>query len=273
MPNWRWGRIVIFRQFLHEERSCASYLVGCASKGVASVIDPQGESSSYSSVAERHGLRITDVIDTHVHADHPSSARRLAESLGATLHLGGGAKVGFQYEALADGDVINVGNRRMQIIHTPGHTPEHVCIVVDDWFVLTGDTLFVGDVGRVDLALVPVDEGEVMSRAKRLHASLRVLLELPDETEVYPGHYAGSTCGRGMDGKTISTIGRERRTSRALSLDLESFIEFQLSSLPPVPTDFEAIKRANVGHADASVELADHGRGGGGGRDNKPGWR
>lgn len=250
---------MIFRQFLHEERSCASYLVGCPSKGVASVVDPQGESSSYSTVAERHGLRITDVIDTHVHADHPSSARRLAETLNATLRLGRGAEVGFQYEALADGDVINVGNRRMQIIHTPGHTLEHVSIVVDDWFVLTGDTLFVGDVGRVDLASAPVDEGELLSHASRLHASLRVLLELPDETEVYPGHYAGSTCGRGMDGKTISTIGRERRTSRALSLDLESFIEFQLSNLPPLPTDFEVIKRANLGHADASAQVMDRG--------------
>ncbi|MGH2730169.1 MAG: MBL fold metallo-hydrolase [Actinomycetota bacterium] len=241
---------MIFRQLLHDQRSCASYLVGCPSMGVAAVIDPQGEPSTYSSVAERHGLRITDVIDTHIHADHLSSARRLAHSLNATLRLGKGADVGFDYEPLTDGDVLHVGNRRIEIIHTPGHTPEHICLLVDDWFVLTGDTLFVGDVGRVDLALAELDEGEVKARAERLHASLQRLLELPDDTEVYPGHYAGSTCGRGMDGKTISTIGRERRTSRALRLDLEGFTEFQLSNVPPLPDDFDRIKRANIGYAD-----------------------
>jgi hydroxyacylglutathione hydrolase len=238
---------VIFRQFLHDDRSCASYLVGCPSKGVAAAIDPQGDVASYSGVAERHGLRITVVIDTHIHADHTSGARELADALGATLRLGAGAEVGFDYESLADGSVVDVGNRRIKVIHTPGHTPEHVCLLVDDWFVLTGDTLFVGDVGRVDLALAEVDESELRSRAELLHVSLARLLELPNETEIYPGHYAGSTCGRGMDGKTISTIGRERRTNRALNLDRESFIDLQLSNLPSLPTDFEAIKRANIG--------------------------
>lgn len=134
----------------------------------------------------------------------------------------------------------------MRIIHAPGHTPEHVCLLVDDWFVLTGDTLFVGDVGRVDLAFSELDEDELRARAETLHASLQKLLDLPDDTEVYPGHYAGSTCGRGMDGKTISTIGRERRTNRALNLELERFLDFQVSSPPPVPEDFDRIKRANL---------------------------
>jgi hydroxyacylglutathione hydrolase len=245
---------MIFRQFLHEQRSCASYLVGCPSMGVAAVIDPQGEISSYSSVAERHGLRITDVIETHVHADHPSAARHLAHTLNAALRLGEGAEVGFDYEPLADGDVVKVGNRRIEIIHTPGHTQEHVSLLVDDWFVITGDTLFVGDVGRVDLALAEIDDAQLRSRAQRLHASLQRLLELPDDTEIYPGHYAGSTCGRGMDGKTISTIGRERRTSRALTLDVEGFIEFQLSNVPPLPDDFDRLKRANLGFVDASTD-------------------
>jgi hydroxyacylglutathione hydrolase len=241
-----WDRDVIFRQFLDDDRSCASYLVGCQSQGVAAVIDPQGDVERYSAVAERHGLRITEVTDTHIHADHTSGARELAQAVGATLRLGAGADVGFAYQPLADGDVIDVGNRRVKVIHTPGHTPEHVCLLVDDWFVLTGDTLFVGDVGRVDLALTGVSESELRDRADALHRSLERLLELPSETEIYPGHYAGSSCGRGMDGKTISTIGRERRTNRALSLDRESFIDFQLTNLPPLPTDFEAIKRANL---------------------------
>jgi hydroxyacylglutathione hydrolase len=241
---------VIFRQFLHEQRSCASYLVGCPSKGVAAVVDPQGDISEYVATAQRHGLRITDVLDSHVHADHASAARELAEDTGATLRLGEGAEVGFRFEPLIDGEVIDVGNRHLRIIHTPGHTPEHVCLLVDDWFVLSGDTLFVGDVGRVDLALSELDGDELRGRAETLHASLQRLLELPDETEIYPGHYAGSTCGRGMDGKTISTIGRERRTSQALNLDLEGFVDYQLSSAPPLPDDFNRIKRANLARAD-----------------------
>jgi hydroxyacylglutathione hydrolase len=236
---------VIFRQFLHEQRSCASYLVGCPSKGVAAIVDPQGDPSHYLDVTERHGLRITDVIDSHVHADHPSGARELAASVEATLWLGEGADVGFDHEALSDGEVLDVGNRHIRAIHTPGHTPEHVSLLVDDWFVLTGDTLFVGDVGRVDLALQEIDEKELRDRARRLYESLQRLLDLPAETEVYPGHYAGSTCGRGMDGKTISTIGREKRFNRALDLTLDDFVEFQLSELPPLPADFERIKQAN----------------------------
>jgi hydroxyacylglutathione hydrolase len=242
---------VIFRQLLHEQRSCASYLIGCASKGVAAVVDPQGDISEYVATAERHGLRITDVLDSHVHADHLSAARELAEGTGAALRLGGRADVGFSFEPLIDGEVVDVGNRHMRIIHTPGHTAEHVCLLVDDWFVLTGDTLFVGDVGRVDLALSQLAEDELTSRAETVHASLQRLLELPDETEIYPGHYAASTCGRGMDGKTISTIGRERRTSQALNLDLEGFVAYQLSNSPPLPQDFDRIKRANLARTDA----------------------
>jgi hydroxyacylglutathione hydrolase len=241
---------VIFRQFLHEQRSCASYLIGCPSRGVAAVVDPQGNISEYAASAEQHGLTITDVLDTHIHADHPSAARELAESIDGSLRLGEGADVGFRFEPLIDGEVVDVGNRHMRIIHTPGHTPEHVCVLVDDWFVLTGDTLFVGDVGRVDLALSELDEDELRARAKTLHASLQRLLELPDETEIYPGHFAGSTCGRGMDGKTISTIGRERRTSQALNYDLEGFVDYQLSSAPPLPEDFDRIKRANLARTD-----------------------
>ena len=241
------GDEMIFRQFLHEDRSCASYLIGCASKGVAAIVDPQGDPSHYESQARRHGLEITQVIDSHVHADHLSVARGLADRTGATLMMGLGADVNFGFEPLADGDVIDVGNRHIRVMHTPGHTSEHVCLLVDDWFVLTGDTLFVGDVGRVDLALSEIDENELRDRARQLHSSLRKLAALPNETEIYPGHYAGSTCGRGMDGKTISTIGRERRTNRALGLNDEDFIELQMTNVPPLPEDFLTIKRTNVG--------------------------
>lgn len=242
---------VIFRQLLHDERSCASYLVGCPTYAVTAVVDPQ-EGTDYQSVAKQHGLKITTVIDTHVHADHLSSARELAEASNATLLLGAGAAVGFAYEPMSDGDVVQVGNRRIKVIHTPGHTPEHVCLLVDNWFVLTGDTLFVSDVGRVDLALDDVSDDELARRARQLHRSLQKLLELPSETEIYPGHYAGSTCGRGMDGKTISTIGREKRMNRALRLDVDEFINFQRTTLPPLPDDFHTIKRTNIAMAEAN---------------------
>lgn len=214
--------------------------------GVAAVVDPQGDAADHITAVGRHGLRITDVIDTHVHADHLSGARELAEETGATLRLGAGAEVGFAFEPMGDGDVIRIGNRNVRVIHTPGHTNEHVCLLVDDWFVLTGDTLFVGDVGRVDLALSELDNDALAQRAETLHGSLQRLLELPDETEIYPGHYAGSTCGRGMDGKPMSTIGRERKTNAALGLDLDAFVDYQLASVPPLPTDFARIKRANL---------------------------
>jgi hydroxyacylglutathione hydrolase len=208
---------VYFRQLLHDERSCASYIVGCPNRQVAAVIDPQGDPQRYIHELESNAMTITHVIDTHVHADHESSARALAGAVDATHFLGSGAEVGFDFTPLEHGDVLEVGNRQAQVIHVPGHTPEHVALFFDDWFVLTGDTLFVGDVGRVDLALV----------------------------EVYPGHYAGSTCGRGMDGKTISTIGRERRTNPALQLDPEHFLDYQLANTPPLPQDFLRIKTAN----------------------------
>lgn len=237
---------MLFRQVLHEDRSCASYLVGCPTMGVAAVIDPQGETERYTSLAAQHALRITDVIDTHVHADHPSAARELAAKNGASLYMSTDSEVGFDFQPLSDGDTLKVGNRRIKAIATPGHTPEHLCLIVDDWFVLTGDTLFVGDVGRVDLALSDLDAEQLEARARTLHSSLQRLLALRDDIEVYPGHYSGSTCGRGMDGKPSSTIGRERRSNKALSLGVEDFVALQLESKLPLPEDFHAIKRANA---------------------------
>lgn len=235
-----------FRQILHDERSCASYIVGCPSLGLCSVIDPQGDVQRFIDEVEDNAMMISHVIDTHVHADHQSSARALADASRASLYLGDGAQVGFPFIPMRAGDVIEIGNRKATVIHTPGHTPEHVTLYFDDWFVLTGDTLFVGDVGRVDLSLMEVDEAELRSRARELYGSLQTLLALRDDVEVYPGHYAGSTCGRGMDGKTISTIGRERRSSPPLQLDVDRFVEYQLGNTPPLPKGFEAIKRSNI---------------------------
>lgn len=234
-----------FRQLLHDEHSCTSYVIGCVSRGAAAVVDPQGDVESYVELTSRAGTPITHVIDTHIHADHYSIAAELATRAGVPLYLGEQAYVGFPFEPLRDGDSLAIGNRMIRVLYTPGHTPEHVSLLVDDWFVLTGDTMFVGDVGRVDLTHTPDDNAEPEVRARELHASLQTLLELPDHVEIYPGHYAGSVCGRGMDGKPSSTIGRERRTNEALSLDVNSFVEFQLRNIPPLPADFHAIKEAN----------------------------
>jgi hydroxyacylglutathione hydrolase len=239
-----------FRQILHEEKSCASYLVGCPTLGVCAVVDPQGEPAAYIDQVEGRGLKVTAVVETHVHADHLSCARELAHQTGVPLFLGPGAEATYAFSPLQDGQVIEVGNRRIEVMHTPGHTPEHVCLWVDKWFALTGDTLFVGDVGRVDLS--HGDDGRVLPvprRAEQLYDSLQRLLALPDWTEVYPGHYAGSACGRGMDGKPVSTIGRERGHNKALRLDRMEFVDFQCSNLPPLPDDFHRIKTTNLGHA------------------------
>ncbi len=236
-----------FRQILHDEKACASYLVGCPTKGVCAVIDPQGDPAAYVEKARKHGMVVRTVVETHVHADHLSTARDLAALAAAPLHLGPGASVRYKHVALSDGQVLPVGNRRLTVLHTPGHTPEHVCFLVDDWFVLTGDTLFVGDVGRVDLALEEPPPGEVAARARDLRRSLERLLTLPDWTEVYPGHYAGSVCGRGLDGKPVTTIGRERRANLALRMTEDAFIAFQTTNVPLPPDDFVATKRRNQG--------------------------
>lgn len=236
-----------FRQILHEEKACASYLIGCPSKGQCAVIDPQGEPQVYIDLVERNGMAVSHIVETHLHADHVSCARELAAQTGVPVSLGPDAEVAYPHVTLADGQVLEVGNRRIKVIHTPGHTPEHICLFGDDWYLLTGDTLFVGDVGRVDLALDDIPAEAIRDRAGLLRGSLGRLLALPDDVEVYPGHYAGSVCGRGMDGKTISTIGRERRHNPALQLADDEFARFQTETLPALPADFHAIKRRNLG--------------------------
>jgi hydroxyacylglutathione hydrolase len=236
-----------FRQMLHAEKACASYVIGCPTRGVCAVVDPQGDPRVYVSQGQQNGMVVESVIETHTHADHVSCARDLAALTGAPLYVGPGSDVRFPHLILADEQILRVGNRRIRGLHTPGHTAEHICLLVDEWFVLTGDTLFVGDVGRVDLALETPPAEELRSRALQLHRSLQRLLTLPEWTEVYPGHYAGSVCGRGMDGKPISTIGREQRANPALQLSEEGFVSFQTHDLPPLPADFRAIKRRNLG--------------------------
>lgn len=150
-------------------------------------------------------------------------------------------------QKVSDGDEFYVGNRHFQVISTPGHTDDGITLYVDNWYLLTGDTLFVGDVGRVDLALGQLEESKIATNASKLYASIRKLLKLPEWTEIYPGHFAGSACGKGMSGKMISTLGREKKKNPALSMAKAEFIKYVTSNQPEMPIDYKKTKLANIG--------------------------
>ena len=243
---------MILRQFLHTEPVIASsYLFGCAGHAAGAVVDPVGEPQRYLDAATALGLRLRYVIDTHVHADHVSIARGLAAAAGAAYVLHASARPRFSFEAVEDGDLLPLGNVSAEVLHVPGHTPEHLALVVTDrtrsrepWFVLTGHTLMVGDMGRTELA-TSAEEG-----ARALYRSAERLRRLPDYLEVQPGAFAGSVCGRGLSGKPASTIGFERRNNRAFSIEDEAaFVRLMLEEIPPRPARAEEIRATNLGIA------------------------
>jgi len=242
---------VFFRQILHEDLSCASYLVGDTGAGVAAVIDPQWSIEPYLRLSRLHGVRIDHVLETHNHADHVSGHGRLARATGATIHIHELADAEYQHEAFADGWKLSLGDVEIKAMHTPGHRPEHTSYVLrdaerggDPWAVLTGDSLFVGDVARPDLAI------EEREGAAGIYRSLHErLLSLPDDVEVWPGHLGGSSCGSaGIDHKSTSTIGFEREHNRALRFGSESeFIEDAVATLGDPPPNVEHIVALNRG--------------------------
>jgi hydroxyacylglutathione hydrolase len=242
---------MIFRQYLDINPVAASYLFGCGGKGVAAVVDPLGDLERYLRDAERFGMAIKYVIDTHLHADHLSVGRDLASTAKAAYILYSNVDVGFDFQGVRDGNILPLGNDAITIWHTPGHTPEHVSLLVADktradepWLVFTGHTLMVGDLGRTELA----SSGEEGARA--LFQSVRRLMSLPDYVEIYPGAYSGSVCGRSLSGKPASTIGFERRHNRALALSDESaFVAYMAQEIPPRPQNAEANRAANAGLA------------------------
>jgi hydroxyacylglutathione hydrolase len=241
---------MILRQYLHTDPViAASYLFGCGGHAAGMVADPVGEPERYLEAAAAMGLRLRYVIDTHVHADHLSAGRELAAAAGAEyiLHASAGAR--FPFRGVEDGDVLPLGNVDARVLHLPGHTPEHLALVVTDrtrgpdpWFVLTGHTLMVGDMGRTELA------SSAEAGARALFRSAERLRALPDYLEVLPGAFAGSVCGRGLSGKPTSTIGFERRFNRAFSLvDEEPFVRLMLQEIPPRPERAREIRAANLG--------------------------
>jgi len=241
---------MIFRPFYRDETGCAAYVFGCGAVGRGAVVDPQErEVEAYAKFAGAKGLRITHVIDTHIHADHRSGGRKLAEMTGAKYCLHRSADVAFEFEPLEDEQWIELGNTRLRVLHTPGHTPESICLVVTDlrrgpdpWFVLTGDTLFVGAVGRPDLP------GRTRENAAELYRNVHdKLLGLPGTLEVFPAHFAGSACGAGMSGKQSSTIAFEKRWNSTLALPEDEFVSTVAEGVPPKPASMEAILRFNQG--------------------------
>ncbi|MGE0871621.1 MAG: MBL fold metallo-hydrolase [Kofleriaceae bacterium] len=240
----------MFRPFYRFDTGCAAYVFGCGTKGLACAIDPhEAEVEEYARFAASKGMQITHVFDTHVHADHRSGARALARLTGSRYCMHRSADVIFPFNSVDDGQLIELGNTIITVLHTPGHTPESICLLVSDlrrgpepWFACTGDTLFVGSVGRPDLP------GHERENAVQLRRSLQdKLLSLPDDLEIYPAHFAGSACGVGMSGKPTSTLASERRWNRTLSLDEPAFVEQVGSTVPPKPAAMSEILAWNQG--------------------------
>jgi hydroxyacylglutathione hydrolase len=242
---------MIFRQIIHDDLGCASYLIGDEQAGVAAVVDPRFEVDEYLDLARYMGVGIEHIFETHNHADHVSGHGRLAAATGARIHIHREARPAYDHEPFEDGDEFEIGGLTVRALHTPGHRPEHCAFALIDtrrgpepWAVLTGDTLFVGDVARPDLAIEKSDGARGIFRS--LHGQL---LSLAPEVEVWPGHLGGSMCGGpGMDMKVSSTIGFERAHNPVLAIeDEDAFVEQALARLGPQPPNFKAIVELNQG--------------------------
>jgi hydroxyacylglutathione hydrolase len=233
---------VLFRQFVDDDLGCASYLIGDPSKGEAFLVDPAYSIEQYLEAADEAGVRIVRVLETHTHADHVSGHGRFALEHGVPTSVHALAEPEFAFEPLVDGQDLQAGSIPVRVIHTPGHRPEHCAFVVDDRLVLTGDSLFIGDAARPDLAI------EAHEGAESLFHSLQRLSQLPDGYEVYPGHVAGSLCGAAMSPDHSSTIGNEKRTNAKLDYgDVQAFINATASLSTPRPPTTARVVALNKG--------------------------
>ena len=252
---------MILRQFLHIDPTVAiSYLFGCAGKQAAAVVDPVEPPDFYLSAAAEVGLGIQYVFDTHLHADHLSTARALAAAAGAGYVLHGESGAVFPFHGVRDGDRITLGNVVADVWHTPGHTPEHITLVVTDrtrgsepWLAFTGHTLMVGDMGRTELA------SNAAEGARALFESAERLRGLADYVQVLPGAFAGSVCGRGLSATPVSTVGYERLFNRTFGIgDRAAFMDSMMRDVPPRPPRAETYRSANLGlgAGSASAKIA-----------------
>ena len=241
---------MLFRQYLDKEPVIAtSYLFGCPTEGIGAVVDPVGDIARYLEKSEEGNVAIRYVIDTHMHADHVSNGRELAEAAGAEYVLLAGTETNYTFRGVEDGEILHMGNTEVEVLHTPGHTPEHISLVVTDharadepWLVMTGHTLMVSDMGRTELA-TSAEEG-----ARALFESAQKLRNLPDHIGIFPGAFSGSVCGRGLSGNPSSTIGFERRHNRAFALENEEeFIQLMLDEIPDPPANAKRIRATNLG--------------------------
>jgi hydroxyacylglutathione hydrolase len=243
---------MIFKPFYRFDTGCAAYVFGCGGKGKCVVVDPHlDDVDAYAAFAQQKNMKIVRIIDTHVHADHISGGCALAKLVDAPYSLHRSAPVKLAFEPLDDGQRIDCGNTLLDVIHTPGHTPEGIALVVRDlrrgdepWFVCTGDSLFVGAVGRSDLP------GDEKANAALLHASLQKLLALGDDVEIFPAHFGGSACGVGLSGKPSSTIGFEKRWNKTLTASRDDFVAEVGGAVPPKPASMAEILRRNRGEAE-----------------------
>jgi hydroxyacylglutathione hydrolase len=244
---------MFFRQLLNDETACASYLFGCKTKSRIAVVDPHIDLvDDYIALAEAQGIAIVAVFETHVQADHVSGLPPLVDRTGATAYLPAGAGVDFEHVALANGDVVELGNTLVEAVATPGHAVAHHAYLVTDltrgeepWMLLTGDALLVGDAGRPDLHAHGEQNPDAMA-GLLYHSLTERLLPLPDHLLLYPAHYSGSVCGRGLSANPASTIGFERRHNEALRFDSErEFVEALVQDIPPAPPRQSEILAAN----------------------------
>jgi glyoxylase-like metal-dependent hydrolase (beta-lactamase superfamily II)/rhodanese-related sulfurtransferase len=237
---------MLFQQFQHPEGACLSYILGCTRTEVAGVFDPQFNIEPYLAYLSDRKLKLTHIFETHAQADHLSGAKRLSEATGAPVFYHESARANFPVQRVRDGEDLFIGNIKLHVLHTPGHTGDSISVLVSDttrsdepWFALTGDTLFVGDVGRPDL------DGSAESLYDSVFGKL---LKLPDGVEFFPTHYAGSVCGKAMSPKPSSTIGFERRFNPALQFKSKGeFVAFVNSDLPVQPPRFQKVREFNLG--------------------------
>ncbi len=242
---------MLFKQITHDDLGCASYLIGDEEAGVAAVVDPRFEIDEYLELARYRGVAVGHVLETHNHADHVSGHGRLVAATGARIHVHRAAEPGYEHEPFDDGWELRLGSLIVRALHTPGHRPEHTAFLLidtrrgaDPWAVLSGDSLFVGDVARTDLAI------EKTQGARQIFDSVhRKLLSLPDDCELWPAHLGGSMCGgAGMDMKICSTIGFEKQHNATLAIeDEEEFVAQAVGKLGPQPPNFEKIVALNRG--------------------------